>query len=69
MVYVGSILLIIGIGILFRPAAKQFLKRRQYSVTVKAVCSGQKPYVNYLNLKMNNPVFTYTYEEIGRAHV
>lgn len=62
MVYVGSILLIIGIGILFRPAAKQFLKRRQYSVTVKAVCSGQKPYVNYLNLKMNNPVFTYTYE-------
>lgn len=62
MVYAGSVLLIIGIGILFQPAAKQFLKKRQYSVTVKAVCSGQKPYVNYLNLKMNNPVFTYRYK-------
>lgn len=66
MVYFGIVLLIIGIGILFQPAAKQFLKKRQYSVTVRAVCSGQKPYVNYLNLKMNNPVFTYTYD--GREY-
>ena len=62
MVYVGIVLLIIGIGILFQPAANQFFKQRRYSARVKAVCSGQKPYVNYLNLKMNNPVFTYTYK-------
>lgn len=30
---------------------------------VRAVCTGQKPYVNYLNLKMKNPVFTYTYKD------
>ena len=30
---------------------------------MRAVCTGQKPYVNYLNLKMKNPVFTYTYKD------
>lgn len=62
MVYIGAVLCIIGLGILIQPAVKQFLKIRQYSVKVRAVCSGQEPYVNYLNLKMKNPVFTYTYE-------
>ncbi|MBS7009810.1 hypothetical protein [Anaerostipes sp.] len=62
MVYVGVVLLIIGTGFLIQPAVMQVMKKRRYSVKVKAVCSGQKPFVNYLNLKMSNPVFTYTYE-------
>lgn len=62
MIYIGAVLCVIGLGILLQPAVKQFLKMRQYSVKVQAVCSGQEPYVNYLNLKMNNPVFTYTYK-------
>lgn len=62
MIYIGAILFAIGLGIFIQPAVKQFLNMRRYSVKVKAVCSGQEPYINYLNLKMKNPVFSYTYE-------
>lgn len=63
MVYIGAVLLVIGSGILLHPVVKQLLNIWRYSVKVRAVCTGQKPYVNYLNLKMKNPVFTYTYKD------
>ena len=69
MVYIGAVLLVIGSGILIQPVVKQFLNIRRYSVKVRAVCTGQKPYVNYLNLKMKNPVFTYTYKGIEYSSV
>ena len=52
MVYIGAVLLVIGSGILIQPVVKQFFYIQRYSVKVRAVCTGQKPYVNYLNLKM-----------------
>lgn len=69
MVYIGAVLCIVGLGILIQPVVKQFLKIRRYSPKVHAVCTGQKPYINYLNLKMKNPVFTYTYKGVEYSSV
>lgn len=69
MVYIGAVLCIVGLGILIQPVVKQFLKIRRYSAKVHAVCTGQKPYINYLNLKMKNPVFTYTYKGVEYSSV